>query len=131
MTPENLAENSFATLPVETFWSWLKQHPNCILRAGTADSVVYDDEIYHWILADEGDFLIAQMIRGKRLIAELFFQPDQIAYVQSVQGEREGEFVFELIAETEKERVTAAFFVLCHGLDEEAPHDGATAGAIH
>jgi hypothetical protein len=131
MTTETLAENNFATLPIEIFWGWLKQHPNCILRAGTADSVVYDDEDFHWILADEGEYLIAQMIRGKRLTGELFIQQEQIAYVQSVEGEREGEFVFELIAETEAERVTAAFFVLCHGFDEENPHSGLTAGAVH
>ena len=33
------------TLPFEKFWNWLVTHPNCILRAGTPEAVLYDDAI--------------------------------------------------------------------------------------
>ena len=36
------------------FWNWLAAHPNCILRAGTPEAVLYDDEEFHWHFAAEG-----------------------------------------------------------------------------
>ena len=98
------------------------RHPNCILRAGTSDAVLYDDEDVHWHFAAEDDHtLVAQLFRGKRLTGELFVEPETIAYVQPVPGE--DEVSFELIATGEGEPVAAYFFVLSHGFDEEEPGD--------
>lgn len=113
------------TLPFETFWGWLVAHPNCILRAGTPEAVLYDDEDLHWHFATEGpQMLLVQVIRGKRLIGEILLEPEGVTYVQGSAGDVEDEFVFELIAEGESERMVAYFFVLAHGFDveTEAPH---------
>ena len=114
------------TLPFDTFWNWLTTHPNCIVRAGSGDAVLYDDEPYHWHFTAESDeTLLVQVIRGKRLVGELFIEPERVAYVQSVPTEVEGEFTFELVAETEGERFAAYFFVMAHGY-EEAESSGPT-----
>lgn len=103
----------------EVFWSWLVQHPNCLLRAGTADAVLYDDEDFHWYVGQDGGVLVAQVIRGKRLVGDLVIDPTRVAYV-AIEGEqREGEHVFELICETETDRYAAYTFVLTHGMTEE------------
>ena len=108
------------TLPFETFRNWVATHPNCILRVGTPESVLYDDDDLHWNFAAEGaTTLLVQVLHGKRLIGEMLVEPEQITYVQGVQGERDGEHVFELISETEKDHVAAFFFVLAHGYETE------------
>lgn len=108
-----------ATLPFDAFWNWLLRHPNCILRAGTADAVLYDDASFHWFFAAEEERLFVQVIRGKRLVGEILLDPDQVAYVESFAEEREGEFAFEAIGESATERRVICFFVLSHGFDEE------------
>jgi hypothetical protein len=107
------------TLPFDTFWSWLLLHPNCILRAGTTDAVLFDDEDLHWHFAADGALLFVQVIRGKRLLGEIVVETERIAFVQALGEEREGEFLFELTSESESERSAAYFFVLSHGYDAE------------
>ena len=108
------------TLPFDIFWAWLMGHPNCILRAGTPEAVLYDDEDLHWHFAkEEPETLVVQVLRGKLLVGELLVAPEQIAYVQGVPSDQEHEFVFELITESEVERYPAYFFVLIHGFDDE------------
>ena len=108
------------TLSFDAFWSWLVAHPNCILRAGTPEAVLYDDDDLHWHFASEdAETLLIQVIRGKRFVGELLIRPEQVTYVQGQDAERDGEYSFEAIAETESERFAAYFFVLTHGYDEE------------
>lgn len=108
------------TLPFEQFWGWLVTHPNCILRAGTPESVLYDDEDLHWHFATEaGTTLLIQVVRGKRLTGELLVEPEQVSYVQGYTGDREGEYVFECVLDNESEQVVAYFFVLTHGFETE------------
>lgn len=117
------------TLPMDQFWSWVVTHPNCILRAGTPDAVLYDDDDLHWHFASEGPHtLLVQVIRGKRVMGEVFVDPEPVAYVVGSPGDQEGEFVFELIVETEKDRVMAYFFVLTHGYENE---EDFTPGRVH
>ncbi len=119
------------TLPFETFWNWVVTHPNCILRAGTPEAVLYDDDDLHWHFAGEGaTTLLVQVLRGKRLIGELLMEPEQVTYVQGVQGQREEEHVFELIVESEKDRVVAYFFVLAHGYESEE-EESFSPGRVH
>ena len=110
-----------ATLPFETFWSWLMLHPNCILRAGTVDAVLYDDDDLHWHFAADGALFFVQVIRGKRLLGEIVVDTERVAYAQALGEDREGEFLFELVSETESERTAAWFFVLSHAYDAEEP----------
>ncbi|MDH3744722.1 MAG: hypothetical protein OES47_06445 [Acidobacteriota bacterium] len=108
------------TLDFETFWNWLLTHPNCILRAGTPEAVVYDDDDLHWHFAEESsETLLVQVMRGKRFVGEILLQPEQVTYVQGTEGEQEGEYAFELVAESEKGRFAVYFFVLTHGFDEQ------------
>ena len=107
------------TLTFDVFWKWLGSHPNCILRAGTPEAVIYDDDDLHWhFTSEEATTLLVQVLRGKRLIGELLLDPDQVTYVQGVAGPREDEHVFELITEGEKDRVAAYFFVMAHGYED-------------
>lgn len=109
---------SLSTLSFDSFWSWLLQHPNCILRAGTPDAVLFDDEDLHWHFAVDGTLFYVQVIRGKRLLGEIVVDSERVAYVQALGEEREGEYGFELISESATERVAACFFVLSHGFDD-------------
>ena len=119
------------TLSFEPFWSWLASHPNCILRAGTPEAVLYDDDDLHWHFGSEGEStVVVQVLRGKRLVGEILVEPEQVTYVQGVAGEEEGEYVFELIAESETDQVASWFFVLSHGYQSEgAPQ--ASHGRVH
>lgn len=106
------------TISFAQFWDWLVLHPNCIVRAGSRDAVLYDDEDFHWHLAGEGgDTALVQVIRGKRLVGEMLIAREDIAYVQGVVSDQESEFIFELVSGGENEQLTAYFFVLTHGFE--------------
>ena len=93
------------TLSFDEFWEWLMGHPNCILRAGTPDTILFDDEDFYWHLAGTGvEPRVVQVLRGKRLIGELLLDPERITCVEGGAGEHDGEFVFQLISETPRER---------------------------
>src|SRR5207249_10511232 len=95
-------EHAAATLSFQAFWTWLQAHPNCILRAGTPEVVLYDDDDLHWHFAVEGDDTrVVQLIRGKTLVGESVVAPGDIAYVQGVAGEAEGEHMVEPISDTD------------------------------
>ena len=116
--------DSTPTLPFDVFWEWLVSHPNCILRAGSRESILYDDDDFHWHFASEGnDSWLVQVIRGKRLIGELLLIREKIAYVQGVLGDQEGEFIFELISGDESDQGLAYFFVLSHGFETSGESD--------
>lgn len=108
------------TLPFAVFWKWLQKHANCIIRAGAPDAALYDDEDLHWAFQEEADGLfVVQMARGKRLVSELFLEPDRIDYIQAIPPQVEEEHVFELISESAGDRIAAYFFVLVHGYEDE------------
>jgi len=118
------------TLSLEAFWSWIVLHPNCILRAGTPEVVVYDDDDLHWYLGpDSDDTLLVQALHGKRALAEIFIDTKQVTHVQALAGERPGEHVFELVSATEGEPFSPWFFVMIHGYDDEETAAGG--GRVH
>ncbi len=101
------------------------QHPDCIVRAGTPECVIYDDDELHWTFTEEEpQTLVVQVLRGKLLVGELLIAPDQIAYVQGTTTDRDDEYLFELITETEVDRFPAYFFVLVHGFSQDETDDG-------
>ena len=70
MTREDNLTDTTPTLSFAAFWEWLKTHPNCILRAGTREAVVFDDDDFHWDFTSDGNASwLVQVIRGKRLVA--------------------------------------------------------------
>lgn len=129
MASDKSMEHAAATLAFDAFWTWIQAHPNCVIRAGTPEAVLYDDDELHWHFTAEGaETLVVQVMRGKRLVGELLIAPADVAYVQAVAGE-EDEYVFELITETETDRVAAHYFVLSHAYE---PQDHPGSGrAVH
>ena len=129
MTPEDYLAEPSSTMTLESFWEWLTQHPNCVLRAGTPTTLVYDDDDYHWHFGqDSSGGLLTQVIRGKRLVGELLLTPEEIAFVQGAPGDQEGEFVFELFGRDEHGQGPVAFYVMTHGLETE---DESNRGQVH
>ncbi len=124
-------ERQTPTLSFDEFWSWLCTHPNCILRAGTPDTAIYDDDDLHWHFDSEGaEIRVVQLIRGKRLMSELILQTENVAYIQGYEGDHDGEFIFELISENERDRFAAYFFVLSHGFEDPSA-SGGPGRAVH
>jgi hypothetical protein len=121
------AEGSFTTISFDAFWSWLLRHPNCIFRAGTPEVALFDDEDLHWHFAADGPNFYVQLMRGKRFLGEMLIEPERISYVQVLGEEREDEFAFELVSESENERYALYYFVLSHGYEDgEQPAAGRT-----
>ena len=107
------------TIPFDVFWRWVQAHPNCIVRAGTPETVLFDDDDLHWHFATEEDGThLVQLIRGKKIQGEILVQPSDIAYVECQPGDPD-EFVFECISESPDARLTSYHFVLSHGYDRE------------
>jgi len=135
MSTDSLLPDETPTLSFDEFWAWIVRHPNCILRAGTQDTVLYDDEDYHWHFAvEEPDTPLVQVLRGKRLLGELLIARDRIAFVQGVPGDVEGEHVFDLVVDTEAEPLTAYFFVVSHAYEPAAgsgPIGSAQGHSVH
>jgi hypothetical protein len=115
-------ENISQTIPFDQFWTWLCIHHNCIVRAGTPDTLLFDHDDYHWHLFTEDDGAhIVQLVRGKELIGEMVVIPNDIAYVQSEPAEPnvEGEQLFECVIEMVESRDVAYHFVMAHAFDEQ------------
>lgn len=124
MNEDERIADSTPTMSFETFWDWLTSHPNCILRAGTRDAVVFDDADFYWHFTMDGPTnLLVQVIRGKRLVGEILIPRQDIAFVQGVLGDQEGEFIFELVSGDDTSQSALFFFVLTHGYESMADPD--------
>jgi hypothetical protein len=113
------------TLTFDRFWRWLKRHPNCILRAGTPESFLYDHEDLHWHLEeDEERVPTVQLVQGKQILAELVVEVRDVLFVQVTpdpDGEA-GQFLFELQGGGADEPYAAYHFVVAHGFEEDGGH---------
>lgn len=121
-TPSRGSGPTALSLPFSTFWDWLRDHPHCIIRAGTPDVLLFDHDDFHWNLGSEDEStLLLQLMRAKEIVGEIVVFSSEVAYVQAEPGDGE-EFVFECIAETEESREVLYQFVMAHGYDapEEA-----------
>ena len=116
-------------LSFDAFWSWLEQHSNCLIRVGTPDAVLYDDDACHWYAGRDRELLVVQLIRGKRLSGEVVIDPERVTYVIPT-GDEQGEHGFEAIHEGETERIASYAFVLTHGMDE-TDEDGGHPSVVH
>ncbi|HTN50998.1 MAG TPA: hypothetical protein VML50_01240 [Anaeromyxobacter sp.] len=114
-----------STLTFDRFWRWLKRHSSCILRAGTPDTYLYDQEDLHWHLEEDEDRVpTAQLVRGKQILGEVVIEVRDLLYVQVLpdpEGEA-GQFLFELVGGGGEEPYAVYHFLLAHGFDEEAGH---------
>ena len=111
------------TLTFEEFWTWVQQHYNCVLRVGTPDAVIFDQETFHWrFLMLEADLWLVQLAQGKNTVAEMAVIPSKVTYVQALPGEAD-DVLFEMISETDQGRDVVNHFVLSHGYDGD-PEEG-------
>lgn len=111
------------TVALNDFWPWLADHCNCILRAGSPDAILYDDDDFHWRFTQENPrTLLVQLLRGKRLIGEIFIEPELITTVRMTPGEKD-EIIFDLMAEAEGQEQVLYYFVMAHGFDEDKPSE--------
>ncbi|WP_105101395.1 hypothetical protein [Microbulbifer pacificus] len=109
------------TLTLQDFWPWLADHCNCILRAGTPDSILYDDDDFFWRFTHENaNTLLVQLVKGKRLVGEVFIEPDLVSSVRITPGEKE-DVIFDLMAEADGEEQVLYYFVMAHGYDVHEP----------
>ncbi|HET9552378.1 MAG TPA: hypothetical protein VFP50_05370 [Anaeromyxobacteraceae bacterium] len=109
------------TLAFDRFWRWLKRHPHCILRAGTPDAFLYDQDDLHWRIDEDDDRVpTVQLMRGKALIAEVAIDARDILFVQVTpdpEGEA-GQHLFEVIGGGD-EPYPVYHFLLAHGFEDE------------
>jgi hypothetical protein len=120
------------TLSLQDFWPWLEDHCNCILRAGTPDSILYDHDDFFWRFTHENpSTLLVQLVKGKRLVGEVFIEPDMVSSVRITAGDKE-EVIFDLMAEADGEEQVLYYFVMAHGYDVHEPPSTATRhGRLH
>ena len=95
------------TLAFDRFWRWLKHHANCIVRAGTVDTFIHDQEAFHWHLEeDEHRSPVVQVVSGKLLVAEMVLDVRDVLYVEATpepDGGEAGQFLFELVGGSKEE----------------------------
>jgi hypothetical protein len=109
------------TLPFDKFWRWLRRHPACILRAGTQDAWLYDQDDLHWHLDEDEERVPAiQLMRGKQILGEILIEARDVLFVQALPDPDggEGQFLFELVCGP-GEPEPVYHVLLAHGFDEE------------
>lgn len=104
----------------ERFWAWLKEHPNCILRAGTPDCYLYDQEDFHWVFTVDGDQNpVVELVRGKRLVADLVLEVRDVLRVQASPDVEQPEHVlFEVVSNLQGTPTPVYEFLLSHGVED-------------
>ena len=118
--PTEASEPGLLTIPFDQFWSWLKAHRNCVVRAGTPYAMLMDHDDYHWdVLSEPGDTQILQLVRGKDLVGEIIVLAAEIAYVQRPETDGDDQ-VFECVVETPHAQEVAYYFVMAHDYEEES-----------
>lgn len=115
---------SGAAIPFDEFWTWLKQHPNCILRAGNADCFLYDHDSFHWQIEEDADRNPnVLLLFGKTVVGEIVLDTRDVLFVQAVpdkESEEPGQFVFEVIGGSREEPFALYHFLMSHGVEGEA-----------
>ncbi len=116
-----------APLTFERFWRWLMEHPNCIIRAGTADATLFDHTDFHWELYDEEDgTAVLAVLKGKSLVGEMVLERADVLLVQSSQdleNPQAGYWLFELLAgSSTEESFPLAWVLMSHGMESAQGH---------
>lgn len=111
-------------LPFSTFWTWLKRHTGCILRAGTPDIYICDHEIFHWQIEEdsEGNPDIS-LFFGKTRIAELIIEARLIQFANLMRAgdpENPEHVLVQIIGnEPGEEPCVLALFLMSHSPTED------------
>lgn len=113
-------------LTFDQFWRWLMDHRNCVVRAGTADVALMDNELLHWDFFDEEDGrAVCQAIVGKSLVGELVIERSDVLFVQAqpdLENPTSGYWAFECIGGPREESYPLYHFVLTHGMEGAQGH---------
>jgi hypothetical protein len=120
------SSSSAAPLTFDAFWRWLAEHRNCVLRVGSNDVMLMDNELLHWDFFDEDDGrAVVQAIVGKALVGEVIIERSDVLFVQaSPDLEQPGSqaWNFELIGGSKDENYPLFSFLLTHGMEGAAGH---------
>ena len=109
------------TVEFDEFWTWLQGHFNCVLRAGTHDMAVFDDESLHWRFSGyDAESCLIQVGKGKVVLAEMALYPVRISYVQVTELGPD-EFLYEMVYDENGVKEVTYFVVLAHDFDAEDP----------
>ena len=115
-------------LQLDAFWSWLKQHPHCILQASTPNAHLYDSDNLHWRLTEEPDrTLVIQLLQAKQILGELLVDSRQAIFVQASSDEDDTQHeraYFEVIGAQADDTEPLITLLLAHGY-EDPQHTGA------
>jgi hypothetical protein len=124
--PPMTKEAQAAPLTFDRFWRWLMDHPNCIVRVGSADSTLLDHDDFHWDFLEEDDgSAVVQLVKGKALVAELIIARRDILFVQAsldVEQAAQGFWLFELIGGPKDESFAVAHVLMSHGMEQTSGH---------
>ncbi len=121
----SLTVETGTTLPFDRFWRWLKHHASCIVRAGSVDTYLHDQEAFHWHLEEDGERNpVVQLVWGKLLVAEMVLDVRDVLYVEATpdEGGEPGHFVFDVVAGSQGEPHAAYHFLMAHAFEEEGGH---------
>ena len=112
------------TLAFDRFWRWLKHHANCIVRAGTVDTYLHDQDPFHWHLEEDAERNpVVQVVSGKLLVAEMVLDVRDLLYVEATpEPGGQGHFLFELIGGSKEEPYAVYHFVMAHAFEDEGRH---------
>jgi hypothetical protein len=115
-----------APLTFDAFWKWLGEHRGCLVRAGTADAMLFDHEACHWeLLEEEEGQAVIQQFLGKALIGEMVVERSEVLFVQSsldVEEPGRGHWSFECIGGPRDDSYPLYNFVLTHGMEQAQSH---------
>ena len=118
---------SGTTIAFDQFWQWLEEHPNCIVRAGTPDVVLFDHETLHWFVGEDGEHNpLIQLIAGKVAVGEIVLDVRDVLYVQSVPDDapKSRRVVFELVGGPKEDPYAVYHFLMSHGMEGMETHPG-------
>jgi hypothetical protein len=114
------------TLPFDRFWRWLRHHANCIVRAGTPDVYLHDQDAFHWHLEEDTERNpVVQLVWAKLLVAEIVLDVRDVLYVEATPDQESsspGQYVFEVVGGSKEEPYALYQFVVAHGFEEESVH---------
>lgn len=120
------SKTAAAPLTFEAFWRWLQEHRNCLLRMGSTDVVLMDNELLHWDFFEEDDgSAVVQAIVGKSLVGEAIIERADILFVQaSPELEQPGSqaWNFECIGGSREENYPIWSFLMTHGMEGAQGH---------
>ncbi|GMU60892.1 MAG: hypothetical protein AMXMBFR34_26550 [Myxococcaceae bacterium] len=117
-----------APLTFESFWRWLQEHRNCVVRVGNPDVMLTDAEPLHWDFFDEPDGqAVCQLILGKALVGEVVIERGDVLFVQASPDPEQaqaGHWMFECFGGTREDSYPLFLFVTTHGMEAAQGHLG-------